>query len=166
MITPARRRLLLGAAFVAALISAALAPSEDAAPPSKTAAKSKPSSGAAQQSQRVAAREFEMPPVSNYQRSLEKRVVVVNLFESRLPPGPAPVAAKPVPPKLPFSYMGRIEESGQLKVVLVQGDQMYIVAKGEPFGGSYRLDEVGSNEIVVVYVPLGARQSLSMGASQ
>jgi len=51
-------------------------------------------------------------------------------------------------------------------VVLVQGDQMYIVAKGEPFGGSYRLDEVGSNEIVVVYVPLGARQSLPMGGSR
>jgi hypothetical protein len=164
MITPTRRRLLLGAAFIAALISAALAPSEDAAPPSKRAAKSP--SGTVQQSQRVAAREIEMPQVSKYQRSLGKGVVVVNLFEPRSPPGAAPVATKPEPPKLPFSYVGRIEESGQLKVVLVQGDQMYIVAKGEPFGGSYRLDEVGSNEIVVVYVPLGARQSLPMGASQ
>jgi len=165
MMAPARRRLLLAAAFVAALVSAALAPSEEAAPPPKRAAKSPPPSGLAQQAQRVAAREIEVPPVSNYQRSLKKGVVVMDLFEARPLPGAAPVA-KPEPPKLPFSYMGRIEESGRLKVVLVQGNDMHIVAEGELFGGSYRLDEVGSNGIVVVYIPLGARQRLSMGDSR
>lgn len=161
MIAPSRRRLLLAAAFVAALVSAALAPSEEAAPPPKRAAKSPPPSGAAQQSQRAAAREIEVPPVSNYTRSIGEGIVVVDIFESRAPPVAAP--AKPVPPKPPFIYVGLIEESGRLKVVLAQGEQLHIVVKGEEFGGSYRLEEIGSEEIVVIYLPLEARQSLSMG---
>ena len=86
--------------------------------------------------------------------------MVVDIFESRAPPAAAP---KPVPPKPPFIYVGLMEESGQLKAVLAQGQQLHIVVKGEQFGGSYRLEEIGSEEIVVTYLPLAARQSLSMG---
>lgn len=162
MIAPTRRRLLLAAAFVTALVSAALAPSEEAATPQKRAAKPPLPSSAAPQ--RVTAREIEVPPVSNYQRSIGEGVVVVDIFEPRPVPGAAPAApAKPEPPKLPFTYIGRIEESGRIKVVLAQGEQMHVVAKGEQFGGSYRLEEVGLNELVVTYLPLEARQSLSLG---
>lgn len=163
MITPARRRLLLAAALVTAVISAALAPSEEATPPQKRAAKPPPPSGAAPQQQRVTAREIEVPPVSNYQRSMGEGIIVVDIFEPRPPPGAAAAPAKPQPPKLPFAYLGLIEESGRLKGVLAQGEQLHVVAKGEQFGGSYRLEEVGLDELVVTYLPLEARQTLSIG---
>ncbi|MBI3042919.1 MAG: hypothetical protein HYY78_08855 [Betaproteobacteria bacterium] len=163
MIAPARRRLLLAAAFVAALVSAALAPSEEA-PPAKRAAAAP---AAAQQPQRLAAREIiEVPPVSNYTRSMAEGISVVNIFEPQAPPSVAPAPAKPVAPKPPFTYMGLIEESGRTKVALAQGDQLLLVVKGEQFSGSYRLEEVSPDSIVVTYLPLEERQSLSMGASK
>ena len=165
MIAPARRRLLLAAAFVAALVSAALAPSEEAPPPAKRKAKAPAAPAAVQPAERLAAREIiEVPPVSNYQRSTAEGISVVNLFEPRAPPSVAPAPAKPVAPKPPFTYMGLIEESGRTKVALAQGDQLLLVAKGEQFSGSYRLDEVSPDTIVVTYLPLEERQSLSMGA--
>lgn len=163
MMAPALRRLLFAAAFVTAVVSAALLPGEEAPSPPSRAAKRPAPSSVALQAPRGKAREIEVPPLANYQRSLEEGVVVVDLFEPRPLPGAAPVAAKPEPPKLPFSYVGFIEESGRPKVVLAQGEQMHIVAKGEQFGGAYRLEEVGSDELVVIYLPLGARQSLPTG---
>lgn len=164
MIAPALRRLALAAAFATAVVSAALVPSEEAPPPNRAAGA--PPSRADLPERRMKAREIEVPQVVNYRRSMEEKVEVVDIFEPRPVPGAVPVAAKPEPPKLPFTFMGRIEESGRQKVVLVQGDQMHIIAKGQQFGGSYRLEEVGTNELVLTYLPLGARQSLSMGDSK
>lgn len=164
MITPAIRRIGLAAAFVTAVVSAALVPSEETAPPKRAAGS--PPSRADVPDRRMRAREIEVPQVLNYRRSMEEGVQVVDIFEPRPVPGAVPVVAKPQPPKLPFSFMGRIEESGRQKVVLVQGDQMHIIAKGQEFGGAYRLEEVGTNELVLTYLPLGARQSLSMGDSK
>jgi hypothetical protein len=164
VITLTRRRLLLAAAFLAALVSAALAPSEEAAPPpAKRAGKAVAPSGAAPQAQRPAAREIEVPPVANYKRSSEEIVEVTDVFEARAVTGAAPPPPpKPVAPKLPFSYTGLIGEAGQAKAVLVQGDQLHIVKKGEQFG-SYRVEEADAEKIVVTYLPLGERQTLTLG---
>ena len=164
MAAPALRRFALAAALVTAVVSAALVPTEEA-PPAKRAAGAPPSR-ADSPDRRTKAREIEVPQVLNYRRSTEEKVDVVDIFEARPVPGPAPVVAKPEPPELPFVFMGRIEEAGHLKVVLVQGDQMHIIAKGQQFAGTYRLDEVGANELVLTYLPLDVRQSLPMGAAQ
>lgn len=164
MKAPALRRFLFAAAFVTAVVSAALVPG-DVSPPKRAAKSSTPPAAAAPQSARVAAREVEVPALLAYRRSMEEGVDVVDIFEARLPPSATAPAAKPVPPKLPFAYVGLIEESGRTKAVLAQGDQLHIVAKGEQFGGSYRLEEIGADQAVVTYIPLDARQTVASGGA-
>lgn len=163
MNAPNLRRLLFAAAFLTAVVSAALVPG-DVSPP-KRAAKSSTPPAVTSQSARGAAREVEVPALLAYRRSLEEGLDVVDLFEARLPASATAPAAKPVPPKVPFTYVGLIEESGRAKAVLAQGDQLHIVAKGEQFGGSYRLEEIGADEAVVTYIPLEARQTVTAGAA-
>lgn len=162
MNAPNLRRFLFAAAFVTAVVSAALVPG-DVSPPKRAAKSSTPP--AAPQSARATAREVEVPALLAYRRSMEEGLDVVDLFEARLPPSATGPAPKPVPPKLPFAYVGLIEESGRTKAVLAQGDQLHIVAKGEQFGGSYRLEEIGADEAVVIYIPLDARQTVTAGAA-
>lgn len=170
-----RRRLLLAAAFVAALVSAVLAPSQETAPPLKDSAKLAPSSPAPQgprtapreAASRGSPREVEIPPVANYQRSIDEKFIVVDVFEARaIPVPPPPPPAKPEPPKLPFAYIGTIEESGRTRVVLLQGEQLFIVSSGERFAGSYRLEEADADKLVLTYLPLEARQSLPIGGGK
>ena len=165
MNAPAMRRLLFAAAFLTAVVSAALVPG-DAPPPKRAAKATAPApSAAASQAGRLAARDVEVPPLLAYRRSMEEGVDVVDIFEARTPAGATGPAAKPVPPGMPFTYVGLIEESGRTKAVLAQGEQLHIVEKGEQFAGSYRLEEIGTDQAVVTYLPLDARQTVVPGAA-
>jgi hypothetical protein len=53
-----------------------------------------------------------------------------------------------------------VVESGIAKAVLSQGDQVHVVRKGDSFAGSYRLEEIGPQELIVTYLPLEVQQSL------
>ncbi len=164
MIAPSRRRILLAAAFLAALVSAALAPSEEAAPPSaKRAGKLPAPAGAAPEARRTAASEIEVPPVSNYKRTSDETVEVIDIFDARPVPGSVPATPpKPVAPKPPFYFSGLVEEAGLTKAVLVQGNDLIIVAKGDQFG-AYQVEEIDSAKLVVTFLPLGERQNVPLG---
>jgi hypothetical protein len=153
------RRLLLAAAFVTAVVSAALVPG-DVSPP-KRVAKSSPPAVAVSPASRAMARDVEVPPLLAFRRTLEEGVDVVDIFEARSPPSAAGPAAKPVPPRMPFAFVGQIEESGRPKAVLAEGNNLHYVAKGEEFAGSYRLEEIGADQAVVTYIPLDARQTVT-----
>ena len=168
MISVAQRRGILGLAFLGALTVAMMAPSEEVARPSATPAaknaKMSPPPGPA--APRSVSREIEVPPLAPFERQIDEKFVVVDVFESRQVPGSAVIAAPPptpLPPKLPFTYMGRVEEAGRVKYVLVEGEKLHIVARGAEFASSYRLEEVGAEELVVTYLPLAARQSMAIG---
>jgi len=168
MITVSRRRWFLALAFIGALTAAMMAPSEEVARPPLRAAKGPAGPVTpASQAQRRVPRDDNVPPLADFERRIDEKFVVVDVFEARQMPGPAAAPPPaPLPPKLPFSYMGSIEEAGRVKFVLIEGDKLHIVAKGGQFAGSYRLEEVGSEELVLTYLPLEARQSLSKGVKK
>lgn len=87
-----------------------------------------------------------------------------------VPPPPPPVApivqevVRPSALKLPFTYIGRLQEEGERAVVfLTQGPVAYTVSEGDEIAGSYRLEKVSQNQLVFVYLPLNTRQALSVG---
>ena len=160
MNAPALRRLLFAAAFVTAVVSAALVPG-DVSPPKRAAKSAASPAATSPQAARVTARDVEVPSLLAYRRTLEEGVDVVDIFEARSPLGPAGPAAKPVSPRVPFAFVGLIEESGRPKAVLAEGDQVHIVAKGEEFARTYRLEEIGADQAVVTYIPLDARQTVT-----
>lgn len=86
------------------------------------------------------------------------------------PPPPPPVKPAPPPPPsappLPFTYLGKIQESPQhLVVFLVQNDRVYAVAKGDVIDNIYRVEGVTAGLLVLTYLPLNIRQTIAVGES-
>ncbi len=93
-----------------------------------------------------------------------------NLFPSQtwVPPPPPPkpyVPPPPPPPKpppLPFKYMGRWVDDGQLTVFLVQGEQPIPIQAGQVLQGSWRVDEISDRQVVFTYLPLDMQSALGI----
>lgn len=85
------------------------------------------------------------------------------------PPPPvveAPPAAPSAPP-LPFTYIGKMQEgeTGPVTIYLVQGEQAYSVKKGDVIDKTYRVESIDSLHIVLTYLPLAVKQTLTFGNS-
>lgn len=82
------------------------------------------------------------------------------------PPAPKPLPLPPPPPTappLPYRYLGKWKEDGQLVVYLLIGNQAYLVKGGELLNGQWRVDEVNERSIRFTYVPLDQTASLNIG---
>ncbi len=87
-----------------------------------------------------------------------------------VPPPPAPVVAAappppaaPVAPPLPFVFVGMLEKGLEQRpqAFLAKGDTLLVVGAGDLLDNkSYRIETLSSQEIVMTYLPLGARQTL------
>jgi hypothetical protein len=95
------------------------------------------------------------------------------LFSSRSwqPPPPkvvAPprvVAPAPVAPPMPFRFVGRMLQDGQLFVFLAKGDTVMTVKQGDTIDGVYRVESVGETEVALTYLPLRQKQTLAVVSS-
>lgn len=94
-----------------------------------------------------------------------------NAFESKswyVPPPPPP-PPKPLPPPpptappLPFTYLGRYEESAKPVIFLVRGDRILLVSAGEVIEGTYRVEGIVGTALGLTYLPLNIRQTLDIG---
>lgn len=85
------------------------------------------------------------------------------------PPPPAAEAppAAPSAPPLPFTYIGRMQEgeTGPITIHLMQGEQSYSVKKGDVIDKTYRVESIDAAHIVLTYLPLATRQTLTFGNS-
>lgn len=93
-----------------------------------------------------------------------------NLFpvQTWVPPPPppkpyvAPPPPPPMPPPLPFKYLGRWVEGGQLTVFLVQGEQPVAVRMGQVLPGNWRVDKITEGTVVFTYLPLDMQSTLGI----
>ena len=93
-----------------------------------------------------------------------------NLFPSQtwVPPPPPPkphVPPPPPPPKpppLPFKYLGRWVDGGQLTLFLVQGEQPIPIQPGQVLSGGWRVDEITEARVVFTYLPLDMQSILGI----
>jgi hypothetical protein len=73
------------------------------------------------------------------------------------PPPPAPVA-----PPLPFVFVGMLERgSTKPAAFLAKGDALFVVSVGDTVEGSYRIDSMTPEGVVLTYLPLNTRQTLN-----
>lgn len=82
------------------------------------------------------------------------------------PPAPQPVAAEPVAPALPFSFLGKQKTETGWEVFLVKGETTFIVRESQAFADSYRVESIHPPQMTVTYLPLDQIQTLTIGASQ
>ena len=167
--SPRLRRVLLAGGLVATLAAVYFAPEHQS--PEQQATASGRGDGrraappAAPQTRQESARESLQ--VVAFSRDLAQKISVVDLFEARVPPAVALKEVKPEPPKLPFSYVGRVEDGKVNKVVLMHSGQVYVIGEGEQLAGNtYRLDEIEGDRLVFNYLPLAAWQELNTGAAR
>jgi len=80
------------------------------------------------------------------------------------PPPPSLVQVekpKPVAPPLPFTFIGNIEDKGEMMVFLGMGADVLKVRVGETFARDYRLESVAAESATVTYLPLKETQTVS-----
>lgn len=110
--------------------------------------------------------------------ALRAGAAVTNVFAAtswQAAPAPAPpvvaappvalVPAAPVAPPLPFRYIGSYADGGRQIVMLVKGDQLYLVAVGDTIDNAYRIERVSGTMVELTYLPLKLTQSLSTGGA-
>lgn len=85
------------------------------------------------------------------------------------PPPPVVEAPPPAPsaPPLPFTYIGKMQEgeTGPVTIYLTQGEQAYSVRKGDVIDKTYRVESIDTAHIVLTYLPLAVKQTLTFGNS-
>ncbi len=75
----------------------------------------------------------------------------------------SPVPEAPVAPPFDYQYMGRVVDQGEESFFFTRADRPYIVKAGDTLDGSFLLESVTGNAAVVVYVPLGMKQTVVLG---
>jgi hypothetical protein len=84
----------------------------------------------------------------------------------RPPPVSTPMPKRmPMAPPLPFRYVGAIDDGGTRRALLMEGEQLRVVAGGDEIDGRYRVERVGEAGIDFLYLPLKQRQSLTLSRS-
>lgn len=91
-----------------------------------------------------------------------------DLFEARSwyvpPPPPKPLPPPPPSaPPLPFAYMGKLIEDGQLTVFLTRQERNYVVKAGDTLDGMYKVEGITPGMLTLVYLPLNIKQTLMIG---
>jgi hypothetical protein len=78
--------------------------------------------------------------------------------QKKAPPPPAP--PPPQAPPLPYQYLGRWIEKGDTLVYLARQDRNYLARLGQTLDGTYRIESISDDRLVLRYLPLGTAQIL------
>jgi len=105
----------------------------------------------------------------------------VDLFAARtwqVAPAPvsAPVRTAPRPagataarqtaavPPMPFRFIGKLDDGEQLQVFLLKDTELHVVEVGDVIDERYRVDSISGAQMTLVFLPLQAAQTLTIGS--
>lgn len=158
--------LTLGASLWAAMQEVedepARAPSERRVRSSVASASPMRPAVARAESATAAQRLHELPAISSRAPLAPEGAGFAAPLSFRPPPPPPPAVPRPMAPPLPFRYVGAIEDMGQRRALVMQGEQLHILRSGDEIDGRYRVERIGEAGIDFLYLPLKQRQSLSL----
>ncbi len=80
------------------------------------------------------------------------------------PPSPRP--AKPTAPPLPFQYLGKLNEDGEIRVFLNHQGKHLIARVGDIINDTYRVEEISGGRMTFLYQPLKEIQVLAIGTDK
>jgi Tfp pilus assembly protein PilP len=78
---------------------------------------------------------------------------------------PSAPPAKPKAPPLPFKFIGKLDDSQQLQVFLLRGEQVLVVREGDLIDKTYKVQRIDAERMTLVYLPLDIAQSLAVGSA-
>jgi len=107
-------------------------------------------------------------PLERFKREREQ-VKKTHVFIAKswyVPPPPPPPLPAPPPsvPPLPFTFMGKMQETGGKQTIYLAGNnQVYLVSGGEIIDNNYRVDGIENGKLALTYLPLQVKQYIIMG---
>jgi hypothetical protein len=165
------RKIVIGAAAIATLLAAWLAPDQDGGvvgPAAATTRESAPSVPVP-----------DAPASAPEELQIHPRVAdddMGNVFakQSWAPeapkkmmqeqaPQPQQAAASSGPPALPFQFVGRFTDEGKTAWFLQIDGQNIVARPGEKVNDDYMLDSVNGGTMTFIYLPLHQKQTLAVG---
>lgn len=89
------------------------------------------------------------------------------------PPPPPPVTmpkvvaassppAPPSAPPMPFMYIGKMIDRQKVVVFLLRNDVQYVAQLNDVLDGTYRVENISDDNVVLTYLPLNAQQTLTL----
>ena len=67
----------------------------------------------------------------------------------------------PSAPPLPFVFIGRMVENDNVTLFLSRNGRQYAVKTGETIDGSYKVEKITDDEVVLTYLPMNVQQTLA-----
>lgn len=110
-------------------------------------------------------------PAGDWRKRVERSAAAPSaamLFESKswTPAQPSQTVipkTEPPLPEFPYHYMGRMQSEGRADTVyLTKGNHVYSVVVGEVIEGMYRVVEIASDRLEVIYLPLAKKQQIAL----
>lgn len=79
------------------------------------------------------------------------------------PPPPPPKPEAPKAPPLPFRYLGKVMQEGEVMAFLGHGARTHLARAGDILA-DYRIEDITPAEMTLVYLPLNEKQRLTFGS--
>jgi hypothetical protein len=79
---------------------------------------------------------------------------------------PLTITPSTQPPALPFSFLGKLTEGGETRIVLYSGGRTLDVRHAGRLDDQYQVDEIHDDHLVLRYLPLGVQQVLALASGQ
>ena len=110
-----------------------------------------------------------LPELELEKLELDKsREPITNAFEPRSWAPPPPKSnlppAPPQAPPLPYTFVGKMVDDGQIIVFLTRQERNYAVRSGDKLDNIYQVDDIKPNVMLLTYLPLNLQQSLTIGS--
>jgi len=160
----ASRRILLGIALAATFAAAFIdwpAPGETSAAPQARAAATASAPPAATVAAVTTAAETEPPPLRERFETQAADAFAPKSWQPPPPPPPKPEAPKA--PPLPFKYLGKVMQEGEVMAFLGHGARTHLARAGDVLA-DYRIEDITPAEMTLVYLPLNEKQRLTFGS--
>ena len=84
-------------------------------------------------------------------------------YEPPPPPPPPTLMPAPTAPPLPFTFLGRYDDSVSLVIMLTKGDRVYTVSVGDVIENTYKVEKLSAGVLTFTYLPLKIEQKLRIG---
>lgn len=161
----ASRRMLLGIALAATFAAAFIdwpAPGEtSAAPPARAATAPSATVAAVTTFVEPAPAENEPPPLRERFETQAADAFAPKSWQP--PPPPPPLPEAPKAPPLPFRYLGKVMQEGEVMAFLGHGARTHLARAGDILA-DYRIEDITPAEMTLVYLPLNEKQRLTFGS--
>jgi len=159
-----KTRLLIFAGGAAVAVLAWFAPpaNEDAVAPAKGSAGAAKAPAAQRETSGLAALPQRAPIGAQRGELFGSKTWTPPVAATSAPPPPP---ADPVAPPNPYKVAGTLVQAGAKRVYLVKGDRVYEAKQGDDLDEGYRVDSIGADSVVLLYVPLGKKEELAIAST-